>query len=267
MMIDKKAKSNLLASIKDKDERILMSSILDKAIKFERSNTLSFTNFLNLNELYIAKKILDFFNVKYVVFSANDYVEKKNIAFVPEYLDTERVFLEHVSCLKIEPFGNSKVLHRDYMGAIYSLGVRRELIGDIILDHAGAYFFCMKNMEEFFLMNLISVGKQEVKVEPIDLMSDEVKNLSVSLIEKECMIPSFRVDALLSEVYCLSRRETKEKIIKGDLFINDKNIFQPNTLIQKDDVISFKKCGKLRVGNEIRRTKSSNIVIKILKYN
>lgn len=266
-MIDKKSKIGILDSIKDKDERILMSSILDKAIRFEKSNIVSFTNFLNLNELNIAKKILDYFNVKYTIFSVNSSAEKKNIAFIPDYFinDKEKVFSEHVSCLKIS--SKARLLHKDYMGAIYSLGVKREFIGDIIVNEIGAYFFCMKTIEDYFLLNLTNVGRQDVKIEVLDINSSEVKKLSLKFIEKEYIIPSFRVDALLSEVYNLSRNETKDKILRGDLFINDKNVFYPNTIIKKDDIISFKKCGKLKIGDEIRKTKSSNIVIKIFKYN
>lgn len=266
-MIDKKSKIEILESIKDKDEKILMSSILDKAIKFEKSEVLTITNFLNLNELSVAKKILDYFNVRYTVLCANDCVEKKNIAFIPDYLDEDKVFLEHVSCLKIIPSTGAKLLHKDYMGAIYSLGVKHEFIGDIILNDSCAYFFCMKNMEEYFLTNLSSVGRHEVRIEKIDIMSFEVKSLSYSFLEKDYIVPSLRVDAILSEVYNLSRSETKEKIVKGDLFINDKNIFYPNTILKLDDVVSFKRCGKLKVGSEVRKTKSSNIVIKIYKYN
>lgn len=266
-MIDKKSKIEILESIKDKGEKILMSSILDKAIKFEKSDVLAITNFLNLNELSIAKRILDFFNVKYTVLSVNSCVEKKNIAFIPDYLEEDKVFLEHVSCLKIIPNAGAKLFHKDYMGAIYSLGVKHEFIGDIVVNDSCAYFFCMKNMEEYFLTNLSNVGRHEVRVELVDIMSLEVKNLSFSFVEKEYIIPSLRVDALLSEVYNLSRSETKDKIVKGDLFINDKNIFYPNTILKLDDVVSFKRCGKLKIGNEVRKTKSSNIVIKIYKYN
>ena len=50
-MIDKGSKAKLLENIKDKDEKILVSSILDKAIKFEKTDSVIVTNFMNLNEL------------------------------------------------------------------------------------------------------------------------------------------------------------------------------------------------------------------------
>ena len=268
-MIDKSVKQELLKSIKDKEEKILISSIIDKAVKFEKTNTLGFSNFLNLNELSDVKKILDYLRVDYMIFSPNQDIEKKNIAFIPDYLEDskEKVFADNISCIKVIPNIKNKLLHKDYMGAIYSLGVKREYIGDIIAKSDVAYFFCMKNVEKYFLLNLNLVGKQEVKLEIIDILSDEIKKLSLNITEKTYIIPSFRVDALLSEVYNLSRSEVKEKIQKGDLYINDKNIFYPNTIIKYGDIISFRRCGKLKIGEKIRETKSSNIVIQIFKYN
>lgn len=268
-MIDKQSKLKVLESIKDKEMKMLVSSVLDKAIKFEKTDSISFTNFLNINELNIVKRALDYLNIKYFEFYINSYIEKRNLAFIPEYLENKKddIFKEHVSCIKIVPKVKGKLQHKDYMGAIYSLGIKREVIGDIIVRDSVAYFFCMKNVEEYFIYNLTSVGRQEIELKVLDLYSDEVKNLSSKFIEKDYIIPSLRVDAMLSEVYNLSRSETKEKIVKGDLYINDRNIFYPNTIISNGDIVSFRKCGKLRVGEEIRKTKNLNIVLRIYNYS
>lgn len=268
-MIDRKRKSEILNSIKDKEERLIISNILDKAIKFEKTDLVYVSNFLNLDELYNVCKILDYFNVKYSVFMPYKDIEKKNIAFIPTYLgdNVDKVFLEHISCIKISLNCRVNLLHKDYMGAIYSLGVKREFIGDIVVKENFAYFFCMKSVEEYFMYNLNSVGKYEVTLDRVDIFSDEIKSLSLNFIEKEYIVPSLRIDAILSCVYNLSRSETKDKIVKGDLFINDKNIFYPNTLVKKGDIVSFKRCGKLKIGEVLRTTKSGNLVIKIYKYN
>ena len=122
------------------------------------------------------------------------------------------------------------------MGAIYSLGLKNEMVGDIFICNDMAYVFCMKSVSNYICDNLYKVGNQEVKIAKLSLLDSSVKNLKV------------------------------EKINKGDLYINDKNIFYPNTLLNKDDVVSLKKCGKIKIGEVIRRTKSNNIVINIEKF-
>lgn len=268
-MIDKNTKSKILDNIRNKDEKILVSSVLDKAMKFEKTDSLLFTNFLNLNETKIIKRILDYLKIKYFEFYSNENIEKRNIFFIPEYLlyKKDEIIKENISCIKIVPKIEGKLMHKDYMGAIYSLGIKREFIGDIVAKEDCAYFFCMKSVEEYFSLNLTSVGNQEVSIEILDIFSDEVKNLDFKFISKEYIVPSLRVDAILSEVYNLSRSEVKDKIIKEDLYINDKVIVYPNTIISKGDIISFKKCGKIKFIEEIRKTKNSNVVIRVFKYS
>ena len=41
--------------------------------------------------------------------------------------------------------------------------------------------------------------------------------------------------------------------IPDALYINDKNIFYPNTMVNENDIVSFKRCGKIKIGNEIRK--------------
>lgn len=268
-MITKIDKQKILETIKDKEDKILVSSILDKAIRFEKTDSPYCSSFLNINEMNIVKNTLNHFKVRYYTFCANEYCEKSNIAFIPDYLidNKDAFFASNICCIKIISNSKGKLLHKDYMGAIYSLGVKREYIGDIILKNDVAYFFCLNCIKEYFMLNLISVGKYNVITEEISIYSKEVQELSLNLIEKEYIVSSYRIDAILSEVYNLSRSETKDKILNGDLYINDKNIFYPNTIVKKEDIVSFKRCGKIRIGKELRKTRNNNIVIVIYKYS
>ena len=266
-MMTRNDKIKILERLENKEEKILISNILDKAYRYERENKLFHTNFLNLYELQISTKILDSLNITYYVYTTNESADKKVIFFLPDYIQiTDDFFEEYINCIKIIPNIKNKLLHKDYMGAIYSLGIKHEMIGDIFASSNFAYVFCMKNIADYLLNNLFKVANQEVILKNIPLTLDEVKNLSFNLEEKEYIIPSLRVDALLSNIYNLSRNNVKDKILAGDLYINDRNIFYPNTLIKENDIVSFKRAGKLKVGSTIRKTKSDNIVIKIFKY-
>ena len=91
-------------NVKDKEDKIFISNLLDKILRFEKTDTLCFTNFLNLKELNIAKKILDYLKVNYTIFCANDSLEKKNIFFIPKYLENSKeIFSDNIDCLKIIP--------------------------------------------------------------------------------------------------------------------------------------------------------------------
>ena len=45
-----------------------------------------------------------------------------------------------------------KLLHKDYMGAIYSLGLKREMIGDIFVCENAAYVFCINTVTWIWIL-------------------------------------------------------------------------------------------------------------------
>lgn len=267
-MITKNIKSKILENITKKEEKLLISNILDKVLRFKNNNTLEFTFFLDLNEIDIVKKVLDYLKINYFIAKPNLYAEKQVVLFIPDYLEfnTNKVISDNISCIKIIPPIKGKLLHKDYMGSIYSLGIKHEMIGDIMAYDSCAYVFVMNTIRKFILDNLIKVKNQNVILELVDLNSDEVLNLSYNFTEKEYIVCSKRIDAILSSVYNLSRKQVKEKINSGDLYINSKINFYITDNLKKGDIVSFKRCGKFMFDDVVRETKNKNIVIKIKKY-
>ena len=51
-----------------------------------------------------------------------------------------------------------------------------------------------------------------------------------------------------------------------DLYINSKECTDASFEFYENDIVSFKRCGKFKVGNELRKTKSGNICIEINRY-
>lgn len=267
-MITREYKRKILERFKNDEEKVLVANVLDKIYRFEKIGKIEYTCFLNLNEFNIISAILNELNISYEIFSLNDKLTKKMIFFIPEYINIDNDFFSnYITCLKIKPNVTSKLTHKDYMGSIYSLGIKHEVIGDIFATNQAGYVFCQKIIAEYIILNMYKVGNQEVEVTELSFESDEVKNLSLSFEEKEYIVASMRIDAVLATIYNLSRSEVKEKIQKGDLFLNDKNEYYLSHSLKEGDIISFKRCGKFKVGKELRKTRSDRTVILIYKYS
>ena len=57
------------------------------------------------------------------------------------------------------------ISHRQILGSILALGLKREVIGDIIKVSDDYYFFAVSNMKEFIIDNLHYIGKAKEIVE------------------------------------------------------------------------------------------------------
>lgn len=270
-MINKEQRLKLLNYYEKKEEKMFVGSIIDKINKYESANHIVHTNFLDLNQNNIVISILNKLNIKYYLLSPIDDLSRFVIFLIPEYMieekNVEDIISSYISVVKVVPKTKGKITHRDYMGTIYSVGLKEDMIGDIFVNNAVCYFFTFKSNEEYFLNNLTKVARSDISTVVLDVYSDEVKAIRQSFKSIDITVPSLRVDAVLSEVYSISRNETKTKINNGDLFVNSKEMFFVAYEVKENDILSFRKCGKLKVGQIIRITKSGKIVLNIQKYN
>ena len=267
-MIEKDIRSKVLNRYSKKEEKIFASSIIDLINKFNISNHVVHSKFLNLNEINTAISILNLFEVKYYLAFESDEIERNVIFLIPEYVENvENIICENIKCLKIIPNVKDKLLHKDYMGTIYSLGIEQNMIGDIFANSEFGYFFLFKESVEYFENNLLSVGKSNVKLEVKDINDKEILNLKNKYREIRINVKSLRVDLILSEIYNLSRNETKVKIENGDLFINSVNTFFVAEKVKENDIISFKRCGKLRIDKILGNSKSGKFIVNVKIYS
>ena len=270
-MINKDQRLKLLNHYDKKEDKMFLGSILDKVNKYESENHIVYTNFLDIYQKQIVESALNKLNIKYYTLSTIEDFSRFVIFLIPEYMKHDKsvsnIINNYISVIKITPKTKGKITHRDYMGTIYSLGLKDDMIGDIFVNNDVCYFFSFKTNEEYFLNNLTKIARSDISTEVLDINSDEVKGIKQGFKNIDITIPSLRVDVVLSEIYNLSRRKTKNKINNGDLFVNSREMFFVAYDVKEHDILSFRKCGKLKVGQIIRTTKSGKIVLNIQKYS
>ncbi len=264
-MITKEKKQFYTQNIKDKDEKIVISNIIDKCNRSEALNKIVATEFLDLKQKSEIVPILNREKINYQIYVPNEYCEKAIIFFIPDYV-SDIEYNDYISCIKINCKDMSKLKHKDFMGSIYNLGIQNKYIGDIFLTQTNAYVYILKEIESFIIDNLFKVSNQEVKLDVIELQSEESKNLKIDYNTRSFIIPSKRIDALICEVFNLSRKEAKNKIVAEELVINSRVCINPSETFFEGDIIALRRCGKFKVGNDIRKTRNDNICINIMIY-
>lgn len=255
-------KQEILNKYNDKEEKIFVSNILDKINKYEKTGSLITTNFLDINEFKIATQILNKYKVKYIVFSLNDTLERRCIAILPEYNDDYD--FSCLSCIKVLSNKASKLLHKDYMGSIYNMGINEDMIGDIIVFENYAYIFLMNKVLEFALLNYTKVGNSNIEIEVVNI--NELDDIIHNFADINIIVPSNRIDTVLAHVYRLSRSEVEDKILRNELYVNSKCISNKTYFLKENDIVSFRKCGKFKYNSVVKKTKNDNLVIKIEMY-
>lgn len=268
-MLDSKEKQNILQNFKNKEDKIFVSNILDKAFRFERTNKIEYTNFLNMNEYNISKNILNSLKVKYYTYRFCEDSSRFVIFFIPDYITSfeEKYLKNYITILKITPKNQDKITHRDYMGSIYSLGIKNDMIGDIFLQENFAYVNVIKPIDSYIINNLFKVKNQEVIISTLDFSEIDISKVFTKFIEKGYIVPSMRCDCIVSQVFKLNRNDAKKEIVGGNLYLNDKCIITPDMKLKNDDIVSLRHYGKFRFLRVISETRSGNYKIDVKIYN
>lgn len=265
-MIDKSIKNKILKMYNKKEEKIFVGKVFDDINKFETKNIPVLIGFLDLYEKKLASDILNVLDVPYIFFDVLEDIQKSAILLTPDYVNENNIWDDYITCIKITTKSKIVLEHRQYMGAIYSLGINEKIIGDIIVSKCACYAFFLSTATSYVLNNLNKIGKIDVSLEPISVYSEEIKDLHLNFKKIPIIVSSLRVDNILSSLYNLSRNEVKAKIEDGDLVINSKQIYFPAYILNEGDIVAFKRCGKFKMGNIIGQTKSNKISLNIDKY-
>lgn len=249
-----------------KDEKILRGRFLDLAKRAYSRNIYTYSGFLGLGEqslLHSIKKDISFTEISF--FGGFPESERVIVAFGnAEEIGYQPNF--PISCLKMTPINSrfrEAITHRDCLGAMMSLGIERECIGDIIVKEGDVFVFCIHGIKNYMQENLCQIKHTTVLVS--DFVED-VGKIVIDLKESEIMLSSLRLDALISKVFHLSREKGGSLFKEGRVFINGKVVIGNVYKLKSGDIISVRGVGRFKYNGELRTTKKGKLMVSVAVF-
>ncbi len=153
--------------------------------------------------------------------------------------------------------------HRDFLGSLMGLGLRREMIGDIIIKENKAYLICLESVAEYIINQLVKVKHTSVKC---SLCSDVPEDVLPVLRYEEHIVASERLDVVISAVFNLSRNVSQSKISAETVFCNSVLQINSSFILPENTTVSVRGSGRFIYDGVIRTTKKNKLVIAIRRY-
>jgi len=231
----------------NKEDSILLNQIKDKERQAEEQYCISHTAFLDIRQCVLAEN--EFKYSKHLLYGGYDDAERRIMIFLPDYINEnsgKELFMEDnpLEILRVfVPKGGKKLSHRDYLGSILSLGIDRNVTGDIIVRDDGADIIILKSMEEFLLSNYQEAGHTHLKTEIVPVSDLDLGIIKTKL--KKDTVASLRLDNLVSSGFDLSRSAAQEAIKSGIVFLNGLQVLKPDKEVFEADKIVLRGRGKL----------------------
>ena len=149
-----------------------------------------------------------------------------------------------ISFIKIEPCSmkfSGELAHRDFLGSIMSLGIRRSTIGDLIVKDNIAYAPCLDSIADYLCENLAEVKHTNVRCSKIEHIPDDAVPVP---IESEFVVASERLDSVISSIYKLSRSESKGLCEHEKVLVGGAPVLNASYTPKEGEIISVRGHGK-----------------------
>ena len=221
----------------------LFSRLEDLIERSDRDGTVTHTLFLTPKEQYQAENWLRGRRFqRFITGSGVDNTERSVILFYPEWMEKDEVSFDgYVSGVSIK-VGFGEPGHRDYLGSIMGLGIKREWIGDILINGSEGYVICLNSVQETLVSELTHIARFGVKTSPVTVSDIPSKKLEVR--EKSFTVMSLRLDSITASAFNISRGKAAQFIEEGFVSLNYDECLKPSTEIKEKDIISVRGLGK-----------------------
>lgn len=269
-------KQELLKQFPKQEDKLLIAKIWDK-IKFAKTkNQIQITEFLDSYQQATVIKMLQMCQEKqYRLEGGYDEAERKLLLLFPEKLQTifeeegnkNKAIMEKIKVisviLPIELQGTYH--HSEYLGGMMKLGIKREVLGDIIVNEQGADILVQSEMADYLQTQLKELTRfQKAKIE-----IKEVTQLTILPVQKEefvILIPQMRLDVVVAEILHLSRSKANEMISSERVFVNHELKTKNATMLKQADSLTIRGKGKYDIGEIVAQTAKGKLRLQIQKY-
>lgn len=240
--------------------------ILD-SVNLAKKNSVEYTSFLSDDEQDICKNILSKHDIRFSFDGGFLNSERKICAlytddYLPEWLHFP------IAALKIEIKDESASLkHSDFLGSIMGLGLKRNVVGDILISGNIGYVSALETVSGHIASQLCRVGRYSCSVEILagfEGLAREDKFIPVNIL-----IPSNRLDCFVASLCNVSRENSSGMIKRGTVFINGVQCFQPTKRLAVNDKLTIRGTGKFILCSEpdnADSTKKGRLKITMLKF-
>ncbi len=245
------------------EDRLLLARAEDAVRLCEKYNYPHFVGFLDeRQQATVLPFCRRFAGVVPHLWGGHTDAERVFLGVFPDFMQPD-VTLFPLSPLTFRYRENASLSHRDFLGAILGLGIRREKIGDILCFSDKTVVFADVDIAPFIVEKITKVGSQGVQVfngldEPL-VFERRFKELQTT-------VASARLDNVVKALTGLSREKAAALVEAGLVSYNHQVCENVSKGIVEGDILSIRGYGRFRVASLSARTKKDRLVLSAQKY-
>ncbi len=244
------------------EQNYFEGKIRDLIQRGSNASGMAFSGFLTAEESEIAAGICKSAGARYLLYGGYSDAERKILAvsdMEPEVL----AMCFPLAILEIKTANPDAISNRDVLGSLMASGIKRELLGDIIVRDGVALVVVADHIKDYLIQNITSMGRNTVA---LNVASEDLKIPPPHFEEYRTTVASLRLDAVVASLCKCSRDQAVTLIEDGFVYLNHTQFFKKTKDITAGDCISIRRRGKWIIDNCSDVSKKGRIIIFARKY-
>ena len=257
----------------NQDDKWFLARIEDLIEEADKGGYVTFSDFLDDHKQSLLTHSVGRLSICKETFGGFQEAERKIAAFCPDFYLKEdpdylkNQFSEALCYLRIEPvdrrFLKKIPEHRDYLGAILGTGIKREKIGDLLLNEFGCVAIVKAEIADYLMSELTSVGAAIVHVTKV---TAEALPAAERGVEMTISVSSLRIDSLVSHGFQMGRESAQKMIRQGLVSRNGAVVVNGDRLAQEGDKLTLRGKGRILIREDLGISKSGRHRVLIEKF-
>ncbi|MEG1687425.1 MAG: YlmH/Sll1252 family protein [Angelakisella sp.] len=199
-----------------------------------------------------------------------------SIVFWGGYPDAERTFLGLSAdseppakgyfpfrCVQFRWREEDSLTHRDFLGSLMALGIKREAVGDIAVEPGCAVAFLSEHAAQVALSEITKIGRAGVTVTEIPVGSKVPER---SFLPVTGTVASLRLDCVTALLSNNSRSASAKCIVSGLVAVNGIAETSVDRLLAPGDKLSIRGTGKFLFEGQDGVSRKDKLRLKFQKY-
>lgn len=260
-----------------KEDQILLAAMEDQMDRCASQFTVTHSAFLDMRQQTLVHQLCTGRKgMQYGFFGGYPDAERRVAVFFPEYIaaktqEQQDIFLfesqedNPLALLRMCQGGGRRLTHRDYLGSLLGLGIKREMAGDILVRGNGCDILVLKELGSFLLSHYGKAANASLQGELLPLSQLIVpENLRE---EKRDTVASLRLDNVIAKAFSLSRGKAASAVGGGLVFVNGLQVTKADRPVKEGDKLVLRGKGKVllkEVGGSTRKDRCVIVMDRFL---
>lgn len=251
------------------EDRALLTRLEELLTLAERRGAPCFSSFLNEREQALARQygLVREGDAAAVLYGGFADAQRRVFCALPHdwWGDAQQLYdLAPVRAVTLQLPKGVAVGHRDVLGSLMGLQLKRETIGDILIGEREAVVFALQSAAALILLELTKIGR--VGVHCREGMPQALP-AAHRMVECEGIVSSLRLDCVVALLCSVSRGEAVRLLSAGAVRHNDLETTAVATITKPGDTVSVRGHGKYKLDGVKNLTKKGRLHINYQKFD